>query len=75
MVRRGPPHPYKKVRSVDVARRGELIRRYNDIGGIQNGDGPLTTTITPAPSTTTIIAATTTDTETAYSTVSVTVTV
>jgi hypothetical protein len=74
-IKRGAPHPFRKVRSIEVARRGELVRRYNDIGGIENGDGPLTTTITPAPFSSTITAATTTDTDTTYTTVSTTITV
>ena len=37
-----------------------LVRRYDDLGGIYSGDGPLTTTLTPAPSVSTVTASTTT---------------
>jgi hypothetical protein len=36
-----------------------LAKRYDDLGGIYSGDGPLTTTLTPVPSVSTVTASTT----------------
>jgi hypothetical protein len=52
-----------------------LVRRYDDIGGIVSGDGPLTTTLTPAPTVSTVTAATTTITDVVPTAVTTTTTV
>jgi hypothetical protein len=43
-----------------VAEEHVLMRRYDHLSGIYSGDGPLTTTLTPAPSVSTVTASMTT---------------